>query len=144
MVTGIYQKPNGEWVVQTDKGDITCEYVVNAAGLWAPEVARMVGLEIPSISIAHTHILYEKIQAIDEADTYLPLVRDPDRSIYLRQEMDSLILGLYEANGQQWKRRGALGLCPGRTQSRPGQYFRLHRRQAWNGSPSWEKPVSNM
>ncbi|MCA1786393.1 MAG: FAD-dependent oxidoreductase, partial [Desulfobacteraceae bacterium] len=106
MVTGISQKPNGEWVVKTDKGDITCEYIVNAAGLWAPEVSKMVGLEIPSISIAHTHILYEKIQAIDEAEGYLPLVRDPDRSIYLRQEMDSLILGMYEANGQQWKRRG--------------------------------------
>ncbi len=105
-VTGIYQKSNGEWVVKTDKGDITCEHVVNAAGLWAPEVAKMVGLEIPSIAIAHTHILYEKIQAIDEAEGYLPLVRDPDKSIYLRQEMDSLILGMYEANGQQWKRRG--------------------------------------
>ena len=40
-VTGISRKPNNEWVVHTDKGDITCEYVVNAAGLWAPEVARM-------------------------------------------------------------------------------------------------------
>ena len=106
MVQGIQQKDNDEWVVKTDKGDITCEYVVNAAGLWAPEVAKMVGLEIPSIAIAHTHILYEKIDAVVERDTYLPLMRDPDKSIYLRQEMDSMILGMYEANGQQWKRRG--------------------------------------
>ena len=106
QVLDIQQLPSGEWLVKTDKGDITCEHVVNAAGLWAPEVSAMVGIEIPSISIAHTHILYEKIQAIDEADGYLPLVRDPDASIYLRQEMDSLILGLYEANGQQWNRRG--------------------------------------
>ncbi len=106
QVLGIEQLPSGEWLVKTDKGDITCEHVVNAAGLWAPEVSAMVGIEIPSISIAHTHILYEKIQAIDEADGYLPLVRDPDASIYLRQEMDSLILGMYEANGQQWNRRG--------------------------------------
>lgn len=106
LVTGITQKENDEWVVSTDKGDITCEHVINAAGLWAPEVARMAGLEIPSISIAHTHILYETIQDIADRDTYLPLMRDPDKSIYLRQEMDSLILGMYEANGQQWKRRG--------------------------------------
>ncbi|MCG8688171.1 MAG: FAD-dependent oxidoreductase [Desulfobacterales bacterium] len=106
MVEGIEQKDNDEWVVKTDKGDITCEYIVNAAGLWAPEVAKMVGIEIPSIAIAHTHILYEKIDAIVERDTYLPLMRDPDKSIYLRQEMDSMILGMYEANGQQWKRRG--------------------------------------
>ena len=41
-----------------------------------------------------------------ERDTFLPLVRDPDRSIYIRQEMDSLILGMYEAHGQQWKKHG--------------------------------------
>ncbi|MFK5953751.1 MAG: FAD-dependent oxidoreductase [Desulfobacterium sp.] len=106
MVTGIDKLPSGEWLVKTDKGDITCEHVINAAGLWAPEVAKMVGLEIPSIAIAHTHILYEKINAVDERDTILPLVRDPDRSIYLRQEMDSLILGMYERFGQQWKPKG--------------------------------------
>ena len=106
LVKSIEQTPSGEWLINTDKGDITCEYVINAAGLWAPEVSKMVGLEIPSIAIAHTHILYEKINAIADADTYLPLVRDPDKSIYLRQEMDSLILGMYEANGQQWKKYG--------------------------------------
>ena len=106
LVTAIAQNRSGEWVVKTDKGDISCEFVVNAAGLWAPEVARMVGLEIPSIAIAHTHILYETIGQVVERDKMLPLVRDPDRSIYLRQEMDSLILGMYEANGQQWKKEG--------------------------------------
>lgn len=105
-VTAINQKPNGEWVVSTDKGDITCEHVINAAGLWAPEVAKMVGIEIPSIAIAHTHILYEKINAVESRDVMLPLIRDPDRSIYLRQEMDSLILGMYESYGQQWKAKG--------------------------------------
>ena len=105
-MTAIAQNRSGEWLVKTDKGDICCEFVVNAAGLWAPEVARMVGLEIPSIAIAHTHILYETIGQVVERDKMLPLVRDPDRSIYLRQEMDSLILGMYEANGQQWKKEG--------------------------------------
>jgi dimethylglycine dehydrogenase len=106
LVKSIEETSSGEWLIKTDKGDITCEYVINAAGLWAPEVSKMVGLEIPSIAIAHTHILYEKINAIADADSTLPLMRDPDKSIYLRQEMDSLILGMYEANGQQWKRRG--------------------------------------
>lgn len=106
QVTGIKQKPSGEWLVSTDKGDISCEHIVNAAGLWAPEVSRMAGIEIPSIPIAHTHILYEKIAAVENRDTMLPLIRDPDKSIYLRQEMDSLILGMYEANGQQWKKHG--------------------------------------
>jgi dimethylglycine dehydrogenase len=100
--TGISQKPNDEWVVHTEKGDITCEWVVNAGGLWAPQVAAMAGLDIPSIAIEHTHILFEAIGAVEERETMLPLVRDPDRSIYVRQEMDSLILGMYEKVGKQW------------------------------------------
>jgi dimethylglycine dehydrogenase len=106
QVTGIDKTASGEWLVHTDKGDITCEYVVNAAGLWAPQVARMVGLEIPSIAGEHTHILFEAIDAVVDRDTFLPLVRDPDRSIYIRQEMDSLILGLYESKVKQWHPRG--------------------------------------
>ena len=102
QVTGISQKPTGEWVVHTEKGDITCESVVNAGGLWAPQVAAMAGIEIPSIAIKHTHILFEAIGAVEERERMLPLVRDPDRSIYVRQEMDSLILGMYEKVGNQW------------------------------------------
>jgi dimethylglycine dehydrogenase len=106
QVTGIDRTASGEWLVHTDKGDITCEYVVNAAGLWAPEVAKMVGLEIPSIAGEHTHILFEAIDVVEKRDAYLPLVRDPDRSIYIRQEMDSLILGLYESKVKQWNPKG--------------------------------------
>jgi dimethylglycine dehydrogenase len=106
QVTGIDRTAAGEWLVHTDKGDITAEYVVNAAGLWAPEVARMVGLEIPSIAGEHTHILFEAIDVVEKRDAYLPLVRDPDRSIYIRQEMDSLILGLYESKVKQWNPKG--------------------------------------
>jgi dimethylglycine dehydrogenase len=105
QVTGIERK-GAEWVVHTDKGDIACEWVVNAAGLWAPQVAAMVGLEIPSIAIRHTHILFEAIDVVKNRERMLPLVRDPDRSIYIRQEMDSLILGMYEKVGQQWYPEG--------------------------------------
>ena len=106
QVTGIEYTKTGEWLVHTDKGDVTCEYVVNAAGLWAPQVAKMVGLEIPSIPGEHTHILFEAIDAVEKRDAYLPLIRDPDRSIYIRQEMNSLILGLYESKVKQWHARG--------------------------------------
>jgi dimethylglycine dehydrogenase len=106
QVTGIDRTASGEWLVHTDKGDVTCDVVVNAAGLWAPQVANMVGLEIPSIAGEHTHILFEAIDVVEKRDTPLPLVRDPDRSIYIRQEMDSLILGLYESKVKQWNPRG--------------------------------------
>ncbi len=104
-VTGI-QRRGADWVVHTDKGDIVCQWVVNAAGLWAPQVGAMVGLEIPSIAIRHTHILFEAMDVVKNREKMLPLVRDPDRSIYIRQEMDSLILGMYEKVGQQWYPEG--------------------------------------
>ncbi len=104
-VTGI-ERRREDWVVHTDKGDIVCQWVVNAAGLWAPQVAAMVGLEIPSIAIRHTHILFEAMDVVKNREKMLPLVRDPDRSIYIRQEMDSLILGMYEKVGQQWYPEG--------------------------------------
>ena len=106
QVTGLTQKTNGEWIVHTPNGDITCEWVVNAGGLWAPQVGAMAGLDIPSIAGEHTHILFEAIEAVEQRDTMLPLVRDPDRSIYVRQEMDSLILGLYEKKVKQWYPEG--------------------------------------
>lgn len=109
MVTGISRKASGEWVVHTDKGDITCEHVVNAAGLWAPEVGRMVGLDIPSIPCEHHHILFETIpEAAErkEKGRHYPLVRDPDLSIYFRQEMDSFILGMYEDRAVPWHPEG--------------------------------------
>jgi dimethylglycine dehydrogenase len=105
-VTGLTRKPNDEWVVHTEQGDVTCEYVVNAAGLWAPQVAAMAGIEIPSIAGEHSHILFEAIDIVKDRDSFLPLVRDPDRSIYIRQEMDSLILGLYEHQIKQWYPEG--------------------------------------
>ncbi len=104
-VIGI-ERRGADWVVHTDKGDIVCQWVVNAAGLWAPQVAAMVGLEIPSIAIRHTHILFEAMDVVKDREEMLPLVRDPDRSIYIRQEMDSLILGMYEKVGQQWHPEG--------------------------------------
>lgn len=106
LVKALKQKANGEWTVITDKGEINCEWVVNAAGLWAPEVARMAGIEVPSIAIEHSHILFETIGVINDSDSMLPLIRDPDRSIYVRQEMDSLILGMYESHGEQWHKHG--------------------------------------
>jgi len=105
-VTALTQKENDEWIVTTDRGEIVCHTVVNAGGLWAPQVAAMAGIEIPSIPIEHTHILFESIDAVKDRKNYLPLVRDGDRSIYIRQEMDSLILGMYEKNAKQWYKNG--------------------------------------
>ena len=102
-VTDLTRKPNGEWVVHTEKGDITCEIVVNAAGLWADRIAAMVGVYMPIIPMEHHHLLFEDLPEIEELPGELVSVRDPDVPFYLRKEMNSLLVGPYEAQCKAWK-----------------------------------------
>lgn len=99
-VTGITQKPNGEWVVSTDKGDITCEHVVSASGNFARNTGAMVGLDIPVVPVEHQYIVTEPHPDILERRAKgLPemgVLRESDASWYMREEAGGLLLGPYE------------------------------------------------
>jgi len=95
-VMNITQTPSEEWVVHTQKGDITCEIIVNAAGLWTSAIGAMVGLYLPVIAMEHQHILFEDVPELVETGMQLPLLRDPDTSYYMRQESKGLLIGPYE------------------------------------------------
>ena len=96
-VTALAQKPNGEWLVTTDKGEITAEIIVNAAGFRAGEVMAMVGRHLPTVVMSHQYLVTEDVPELtSRGDARLPLLRDPDTSYYLRQEREGFILGPYE------------------------------------------------
>ena len=99
-VTGITQKANGEWVVHTDKGDITCEHVVSASGNFARKTGAMVGLDVPVIPVEHQYIVTEahpEIQARKAAGLpEMGVLRESDASYYMREEAGGLLLGPYE------------------------------------------------
>ncbi|MBA5779340.1 GcvT family protein [Stappia sp. F7233] len=99
-VTAITQKPNGEWVVSTDKGDITCEHVVSATGNFARKTGEMVGLDVPVIPVEHQYIVTEPHPAIvARQKAGLPemgVLRESDSSWYMREENGGLLLGPYE------------------------------------------------
>ncbi|MDH3665288.1 MAG: FAD-binding oxidoreductase, partial [Alphaproteobacteria bacterium] len=95
-VTGLKQQPSGGWLVDTDKGDIEAEIVVNAAGYRAGEIMAMVGQKLPIVSMSHQYLITEPIPELVAREGKLPLLRDPDISYYLREERDGLILGPYE------------------------------------------------
>ena len=102
-VTAINKLSSGEWEVVTEKGSITCEHVVNAAGSFACEVAAMVGLSnIPSINMIHHYLVTENHSEVEKLDTELPVVRDPYSNCYLRQEANGLLIGIYEKNAKAW------------------------------------------
>ncbi|MEX4007713.1 GcvT family protein [Neoaquamicrobium sediminum] len=96
------RRERGEWVVTTEKGEIRCEKVVNAAGYRAAEVGRLFGRDVPMMVMSHQYILFDEIPELkawsEGAGRKLPLLRDVDTSYYLRQEKYGMNLGPYEKN----------------------------------------------
>ncbi|WP_137701035.1 GcvT family protein [Marimonas lutisalis] len=103
--TGV-SRENGEWIVHTEKGDIRCEYVVNAAGYYAQQVGEWFkpygGRTVPMMVMEHQYLLTEEIPELEawskENGRKLPLLRDVDVSYYLRQEKNGINIGPYEPN----------------------------------------------
>ncbi|MCI2398323.1 FAD-dependent oxidoreductase [Aliiroseovarius subalbicans] len=93
--------PEG-WEVVTDKGTIIAEHLVNAAGLWAREVAAMAGLYLPLHPMEHQYIVTDDIPEIFERGDEHPHVMDPAGESYLRQEGRGLCIGFYEQPCKPW------------------------------------------
>ncbi len=102
-VTGLSPTTDGGWEVQTDRGGtITCEILVNAAGMWATEVGRMAGTPLPIVPLEHEFLVTDRIEAVAGLPREIPVVRDPDRSFYVRAEGDGLIVGPFEPEPRAW------------------------------------------
>jgi len=95
-------RPDGGWDVVTDKGTIVAEHVVNAAGLWAREVAAMAGCYLPLHPMEHQYLVTEDLPEIYERDAEHPHVMDPGGESYLRQEGRGLCIGFYEKTCKPW------------------------------------------
>jgi glycine cleavage system aminomethyltransferase T/glycine/D-amino acid oxidase-like deaminating enzyme len=98
-VTGIETRDNRVVAVETDRGRIECEVVVNAAGMYAPEVARLVGVSVPIIPYGHQYLITEPLEPALEP---LPTLRDPDNLVYFRTEVGGLVMGGYERTPASW------------------------------------------
>jgi dimethylglycine dehydrogenase len=98
-------RPDGSWDVVTDKGALVAEHVVNAGGLWAREVGRMVGLELPLMAMQHQYIVSEAMPEVRASPAEMLHVIDFEGEIYMRQEGQGMLLGTYEQNGVPWSER---------------------------------------
>ncbi|MDQ2067886.1 FAD-dependent oxidoreductase [Xinfangfangia sp. CPCC 101601] len=105
-VIGTEQQPDGSWIVRTEKGDIATPWVINAAGLWAREVGKLAGIDLPLIPTEHQYFVTETIGEIAGMDRRLPSVADRDGEYYLRQEGQGLLIGAYEKNMKFWAEEG--------------------------------------
>ena len=105
-VIGTEPQADGTWIVRTEKGDIRTPWVINAAGLWAREVAAMAGIELPLQPTEHQYFVTETIAEIEAMDRRLPSVADRDGEYYLRQEGQGLLVGAYEKDVRFWAEEG--------------------------------------
>ena len=94
------ERKGGQWIVQTDKGDIYCDHIVSATGNFARKTGAMVGLDVPVIPVEHQYIVTETHPAIVERHRNglpeLGVLRESDSSWYMREESGGLLLGPYE------------------------------------------------
>jgi glycine cleavage system T protein len=98
-VVGIQLKDNSVESVITNQGAIKTEIVVNAAGMWSGEIAKMVAVNLPIIPMAHVYLI---TKPIDGVQPHLPTLRDPDYLVYFREEVGGLTVGGYERNPAPW------------------------------------------
>jgi len=103
-VVDLKQRAYGSWDVITEHGDVHAEHVVNAGGLWAREVGRMVGLELPILAMEHQYIITDDLPELAGQPELLHVI-DFEGEIYMRQERGGVLLGTYERAGVPWSTR---------------------------------------
>lgn len=105
-VEDLVQREDGHWRIITNKGEIIAEHVVNCGGLWAREVGRMVGLELPVLAMEHMYLITEDMPEVIEFNKTrgkeLMHCVDFDGEIYLRQERNGMLMGTYEKACRPW------------------------------------------
>ena len=84
------------------QGHITCEMVVNCAGMWGHEVGRMAGVNVPLHACEHFYIVSEAIEGLSQ----LPVLRVPDECAYYKEDAGKMLLGAFEPNSKPWAMSG--------------------------------------
>jgi sarcosine dehydrogenase len=99
LVTGFDFNRKRVTAVQTDKGNIKCEIVVNCTGMWGYQIGELLGVNTPVVPFQHQYLVTEEIEGLPPN---LPTIRDKDSLIYYKEEVGGLVMGGYERNGIAW------------------------------------------
>ncbi len=97
-VTGIEVDGGRVHAVDTERGRIAAEVVVNAAGMYAAEIGRLAGVRVPVIPMSHQYLVTQPFR--DRGGERLPTLRDPDLLIYFREDGGGLVMGGYERRSE--------------------------------------------
>ncbi|MGD2015962.1 MAG: FAD-dependent oxidoreductase, partial [Desulfobacterales bacterium] len=99
LVTGFEIDKNRVKTVNTQEGDIRCEFLVNCTGMWGYQVGEMLGINTPVVPFMHQYAITNPIKDLPPK---LPTIRDKDNLIYYKEEVGGLVMGGYERNGIPW------------------------------------------
>ncbi|ART99645.1 GcvT family protein [Yoonia vestfoldensis] len=91
-----------DWQSGEDKGQISCDMVVNCAGMWGHQVGRMAGVNVPLHACEHFYIVSEPISGL----TQMPVLRVPDECAYYKEDAGKIMLGAFEPNAKPWGMAG--------------------------------------
>ncbi len=100
-VVDVKARPDASWDVFTEKGNVHTDHVVNAGGLWAREVGRMVGLELPVLAMEHQYLITDDMPELAGKKEQVHVI-DFEGEIYMRQERGGMLMGTYERAGMPW------------------------------------------
>ena len=98
-VTAIHRKAGRVTGVATEHGNINAEFVVNCGGMWARELGKLAGVNVPLHAAEHYYLITESMEGIHRD---LPIVEDPDLYTYFREEGGGLMLGMFEPIAGPW------------------------------------------
>lgn len=93
VVTGTVVKHGAVHAVETNRGRIACDVLVNCGGIWAPELGRMAGVNVPLQPSHHQYLVTEKIDGVAR---HMPTIRDTDYQTYFKEDVGGLQVGGYE------------------------------------------------
>jgi dimethylglycine dehydrogenase len=106
-VEDLKQRKDGTWDIITEKGIIHAEHVVNAGGLWAKQVGRMAGLDLPVSPLSHHYFVTDTLPEIEALNFEVPMTVDLEGFTYMRQDQSGVLIGIYELNHEHWEVDGA-------------------------------------
>ena len=126
--------------VRTDAGDIEAEVVVNCAGQWAKALGDQVGVTVPLHSAEHFYVVTDQLEGV-HAD--LPILRDPDGYIYVKEEVGGLVVGGFEPVAKPWVSPSEIPY-PFEFQllDEDWEHFSVLMDAALSGSRPWSRPAS--
>jgi 4-methylaminobutanoate oxidase (formaldehyde-forming) len=102
-VTGIEQRNGCVSAVTTPLGRIETSIVVNCAGMWARQIGKLAGVHVPLQAAEHYYMISEAVTGVHPK---LPILRDPGRSAYVREEAGKIMVGIFETRSKPWNVAG--------------------------------------